>query len=231
MSSAPGDSKSEPTTPGDSKKHAHFDDARLEEHYPLRRTITAPPSLERLPTIYFAATESHDLTPFPSVGGEDYLGASAWIIQENEGDPEADDTPPGLDDVEDAADGAWPDALEDHPHSDDDDLNNESVDQLHGHTSKLEIADDDAIDLNYQIPTMSASCPTTSVMSILAQRRSFGDIYRRCPADSAITNVNVLAKSSSSPDLTDTPVGSLDARSTYLTTQDVRSLGGHFQAL
>ena len=237
MSSAPHDSKSEPTTPGGSKKHAHFDDARLEEHYPLRRTITAPSSLERLPTIFFAASETHDLTPFPSVEAEDYMGASAWTLQENESVQGADDLSSSLNDEDDAYEGvdaagaAWPAVVKDVPLLVIDDIVDESMDRPHEHTTKADDSDIDRSDANCQIPVKLVSYPTRSVMSILAQRRSFGDIYRRCPADSAITNVNVLAKSSSSPDLTDTQAGSLDTRLTSLSTQDVRSSGGHFQAL
>jgi len=237
MISTPQDSKSAPTTPGGSKKHARFDDAKLEEHYPLRRTTTAPSSLERLPTAFFAATETHDLTPFSAADSDDYLGSSDWSLHENVSNHTAGSLIAEIDDEDapyedaDSVIESWPDATNDesgmsvHDHL--------IIDTYQGPSRVHTVAtrDNGELALDAQPPLISIACPSTSAMAILTQRPTFGDIYRRSPIDGAITNINVLAKSSSSPNLTDTQAAFLDARSPYLTTQDVRSAGGHFQAL
>ncbi|KAF2226486.1 hypothetical protein BDZ85DRAFT_50603 [Elsinoe ampelina] len=54
-------SKSAPTTPGPSKKHAHFDDVKIEHRYSLHRTITAPSSFESTPSLLIP--DMHDSAP------------------------------------------------------------------------------------------------------------------------------------------------------------------------
>ncbi|KAF4547096.1 Hypothetical protein D9617_59g026350 [Elsinoe fawcettii] len=50
-------SKSAPTTPGLAKKHAHFDNVKIEHRYSLHRTITAPSSFESTPSLLLAETQ------------------------------------------------------------------------------------------------------------------------------------------------------------------------------
>lgn len=60
-------SKSAPSTPGNPKKHAHFDNENLEHHYPLRRTTTAPSSLRRPLTppsgVFWSRRSSAEFSP------------------------------------------------------------------------------------------------------------------------------------------------------------------------
>lgn len=60
-------SKSAPTTPGNRKKRAHFDNENLEHHYPLRRTTTAPSSLPRPltppPEVFWSRRSSARFSP------------------------------------------------------------------------------------------------------------------------------------------------------------------------
>jgi len=70
MSTHTNDSKSAPTTPGGSKKRARFDDNNLEEYHFLRRTSTAPSTLERLDLPPSLLSNDHD--------NDDYLREPDW---------------------------------------------------------------------------------------------------------------------------------------------------------
>ncbi|KAG8626924.1 hypothetical protein KVT40_005869 [Elsinoe batatas] len=82
-------SKSAPTTPGPSKKHAHFDDVKIEHRYSLHRTITAPSSFESTPSLLFPDPHDSTLQHLDPVNVEDSPPQSA---DESSNAEESDDS-------------------------------------------------------------------------------------------------------------------------------------------
>ncbi|PNS15821.1 hypothetical protein CAC42_4273 [Sphaceloma murrayae] len=221
-------SKSAPTTPGGTKKHAHFDEVKIEHRYSLQRTITAPSSFESMPTILLSESNEPREKDYRSRPPSPSRSPSISSVSDS---TTASDGSEGV--YMDAADSKsmmW------HPASDgptskpplsrfSSDPGEDRTHSLHSHSSRTPLVSFD------RVPSDSSSSAKSTSSSLSQKAIRLATHITKQPAACATTHVNVLARVTSSPHMPDVDSGSLlDTRLNSNVSQSVTSPDGSFKA-